>query len=347
MAETPHPEPLPALTPLARGSCFSWTAPLYAKIFASIYQGTLRGNAHGLLVFTNLLAHADEQGVADIHPRAISQEIGLTLEETQAALDFLESPDPDSRSPEDEGRRISRIDEHRSWGWFITNHAKYAAIRKADDRKLQINQAVKRHRERKKVKSVEIICNQPESMKAHIDLDIDLNTYAQKENSEPEKDQTSPEAYPANDDAKPAEQGDRANGAAPGAGIGICEEIYKAYPRHEAKKRAMLAIEDAIRRHPADRILAQTRAYAAQQRRADKRYIPFADKWFNEERYLDQEGPVIDQNEQSIEMREKAEADGEALFAQGKSYGDVMSELNNRYGDVVSFRAARARGWKR
>ena len=39
---------------------------MYAKLFTSIYQGTLRGNSHGLLVFTNLLAHADKMGQVEI-----------------------------------------------------------------------------------------------------------------------------------------------------------------------------------------------------------------------------------------------------------------------------------------
>ena len=35
---------------------------VYAKLFTSIYQGTLRGNSHGLLVGTNRLAHCDKHG---------------------------------------------------------------------------------------------------------------------------------------------------------------------------------------------------------------------------------------------------------------------------------------------
>lgn len=110
---------------------------MYAKLFTSIYQGTLRGNSHGLLVFTNLLAHADREGFADIHPRAISEEVGLTLEEVKAAIAVLESPDDESRSPEEQGRRIVRMDEHRIWGWKIVNYVKYRSIRDEDDRREQ------------------------------------------------------------------------------------------------------------------------------------------------------------------------------------------------------------------
>lgn len=110
---------------------------MYAKLFTSIYQGTLRGNSHGLLVFTNLLAHADMEGRVDIHPRAIAEEVGLTVEEVKKALLVLESTDDESRSPEEQGRRIVRLDEHRAWGWIVVNYVKYRSIRNEDDRREQ------------------------------------------------------------------------------------------------------------------------------------------------------------------------------------------------------------------
>jgi hypothetical protein len=136
---------------------------VYAKLFTSIYQGTLRGNSHGLLVFTNLLAHCDKNGVADIHPRAIAEEVGLTVEQVRTALDDLEAPDMESRSPEEEGRRIKRMDEHRAWGWFVVNYAKYRAIRDEDDRREQNRLAQERWRERNKAKSADASQDKPPS----------------------------------------------------------------------------------------------------------------------------------------------------------------------------------------
>ena len=119
---------------------------MYAKIFTSLYQGTLRGNSHCILVFTNLLAHADRDGIVDIHPRAIAEEVGLTREQVQAAIDELEAPDPESRSPDEQGRRITRVDAHRAWGWLVVNYAKYRAIRSEDDRREQNREAQARWR---------------------------------------------------------------------------------------------------------------------------------------------------------------------------------------------------------
>jgi hypothetical protein len=119
---------------------------MYAKLFASLYQGTLRGCSDEILVFTNLLAHADISGIVDKHWKAIAEETGLSRERVEAAILRLEAPDTESRSPENEGRRIIRMDEHRAWGWQIVNHGKYRAIRSEDDRREQNRLAQERWR---------------------------------------------------------------------------------------------------------------------------------------------------------------------------------------------------------
>ena len=110
---------------------------MYAKIFASLYQGTLRGCSDEILVFTNMLAHADLNGIVDKHWRAIAEETGLPRERVEAAIKNLEAADPESRSPEQDGRRIILLDAHRAWGWQIVNHGKYRAIRSEEDRREQ------------------------------------------------------------------------------------------------------------------------------------------------------------------------------------------------------------------
>jgi hypothetical protein len=127
---------------------------MYAKIFASLYQGTLRGNAHAILVFTNLLAHSDKNGFVDKHWRAISDEVGISVDEVKKAIEYLERPDPESRTPEEEGRRLVPMDEHRAWGWRIVNHAKYRAMRNEDDRTEQNRSA--QERRRKKLKELNV-----------------------------------------------------------------------------------------------------------------------------------------------------------------------------------------------
>ena len=123
---------------------------MYVKLFSSLYQGTLRGRSDEILVFTNLLAYADQHGIVDKHFKAIADETGLPVDRVQAAILALESPDTESRSPEHEGRRIIRMDEHRVWGWKIVNYGKYRSIRSEDDRREQNRLAQERWRQKNK-----------------------------------------------------------------------------------------------------------------------------------------------------------------------------------------------------
>lgn len=128
---------------------------MYCKLFTSLYQGTLRGKSDEILVFTNLLAHCDSEGYVDKHWRAISEEVGIPEDRVKAAITSLETPDPESRSPAEEGRRITRIDDHRAWGWQVTNYIKYREIKNLEDRREQNREAQARWRSKqKKVSSV-------------------------------------------------------------------------------------------------------------------------------------------------------------------------------------------------
>ncbi len=108
---------------------------MYVKLFTSLYQGTLRGRTNEILVFTNLLAHADQYGIVDMH--------------WKAAILNLEAPDIESRSPECNGSRIVRTDAHKAWGWQVVNYIKYRAIRNEDDRREQNRLAQQRFRDSK------------------------------------------------------------------------------------------------------------------------------------------------------------------------------------------------------
>ena len=157
---------------------------MYAKLFTSIYQGTLRGNSHGLLVFTNLLAHADKTGQVDIHPRAVAEEVGLTVDQVRAAIEVLEAPDAESRSPEEEGRRLLRLDEHRAWGWVIVNYVKYRSIRSEDDRREQnrlAQEAWRAKHKKSKPPSADVSRDKPPS--AHTEVDSNTEEEATKATS--------------------------------------------------------------------------------------------------------------------------------------------------------------------
>lgn len=103
---------------------------MYGKIFDSIYDGTLYGNWEAIATFQQFIVLANADGIVDMTPQAIAARTSFPLDLLQRGIKFLESPDPYSRTPGDEGRRIALIDpEHRPWGWRIVNHGKYVRLR--------------------------------------------------------------------------------------------------------------------------------------------------------------------------------------------------------------------------
>jgi len=126
---------------------------VYAKIFESMYDGSLAtvGPWEALVTFQQMLVLADRYGVVDMTPEAISRRTTIPLEIIRKGIAALEQPDSLSRDPNLEGRRITRLAEHRDWGWEIVNHSKYRQIRSAEERRdYQRKWQAKRRLEEKK-----------------------------------------------------------------------------------------------------------------------------------------------------------------------------------------------------
>ncbi|MFI8660768.1 hypothetical protein ACIGKR_12320 [Rhodococcus qingshengii] len=68
------------------------------------------------------------------------------------------------------------------------------------------------------------------------------------------------------------------------------EEWWKIYPRGEAKGAAFKAYENARRQVGTQRLLEAVRGYAADPNLPEQTFIPYAQKWLNEQRYAD--GPL-------------------------------------------------------
>lgn len=148
---------------------------MYEKIFRSLWAGSLRGRAHEQLVFIYLFSNCDRRGVADFIHSRIADDIGLTVQEVREAIGRLEHEDPTSRSPDQGGRRIVLIDEHRDWGWKIVNYAYYKGIRDLEARTEQNRLAKQVSRSQHRSAHVSNVSHgQP--MSAHVDVDVDVDS---------------------------------------------------------------------------------------------------------------------------------------------------------------------------
>jgi hypothetical protein len=97
----------------------------YTPVFDSVFTGTLCGKWPDTGLWVCLLALADRHGVIDKTPQYISAVVGIPVDDLVACIERFMQPDPNSRSDEEDGRRLVRLYESRAWGWRIVNHGKY------------------------------------------------------------------------------------------------------------------------------------------------------------------------------------------------------------------------------
>lgn len=94
----------------------------FVKLFGSILRSTVwRTPLHVRVVWIAILAMKDADGIVESSVPGLAHEAGVTREQVDEAIEVLSSPDPDSTTPDYEGRRIEKVDG----GWKVLNHQKY------------------------------------------------------------------------------------------------------------------------------------------------------------------------------------------------------------------------------
>lgn len=126
---------------------------MYGKIFAQMYDGTLgtKGPWQALVTFQQLIVLADKHGDVDMTAEAIARRTTIPLEVVEVGLRELAKPDPQSRTPDEDGRRIVPLSDGRTWGWHIVNHDKYRKIRSQEDRREYMRQYQRERRAAERV----------------------------------------------------------------------------------------------------------------------------------------------------------------------------------------------------
>lgn len=119
----------------------------YSKLFDSMWSGSLHGQFEASAVFMVMLSLSDQHGNVDMSQEAIAGRTGWPIGFIKEGIAQLESPDTRSRTPDADGRRIIRLDDHRDWGWMITNYEKYRDLERSVERREYLRQAKRKERE--------------------------------------------------------------------------------------------------------------------------------------------------------------------------------------------------------
>jgi hypothetical protein len=119
--------------------------PNYTKLFNSIVTSTIwTEDDKTRIVWITMLAIADQNGEVQASIPGLARLAAVSISDAEIAISKFLGPDPYSRTPENDGRRIAKIDG----GWELLNHAKYRRMASLAEAKEANAERQRRHRER-------------------------------------------------------------------------------------------------------------------------------------------------------------------------------------------------------
>lgn len=120
----------------------------YTKLFASIVASTVWDTPPAVTkVWVTMLAIADKDGIVQASVPGLAHFARVARDDAAEALRLFMAPDPDSRTPENEGRRIEAVEG----GWRLLNHGKYRELMSQDDLREKAAARKQRQRERERL----------------------------------------------------------------------------------------------------------------------------------------------------------------------------------------------------
>lgn len=115
----------------------------FVKLYASILDSSVWAESvETRLLWVTMLAMADENGVVRSSVAGLAHRARISREGCEAGLAVLQAPDPDSGTPDHDGRRIERTEG----GWLVLNHRRYRDMR--TDSQAKAAERARRFRER-------------------------------------------------------------------------------------------------------------------------------------------------------------------------------------------------------
>lgn len=223
---------------------------MFVKLFQQILDSSIADDRRLRHFFTDLLLCADSTGLVMMTHGAIARRIGADLEEVEWGLNALMQPDPLSKTPDAEGRRIEAL-EGTGYGWRILNYEHYRAMKDAEQLRETTRERVRRFRAKK---AAEIVGN----------ADVTPCNAMQKEKKKQKQIQ------------KPDEESEEFS------------QFWTAYPRKEAKAKALEAWNKNT--PPIEEVLAALKWQTKKDdwTKEGGKYIPMPTSYLNARRWTDE-----------------------------------------------------------
>lgn len=121
---------------------------MYGKAYESMYTGSMLGAGCNVFAVWNYVIAKTQRSVIELNPKLIAVILGGSEKEIVEAIEYLCRPDAESRSKEEDGRKMIREGQFQ---YRVVNWAAYQRIRDAND--LKEYNRVKQAEYRARVKS--------------------------------------------------------------------------------------------------------------------------------------------------------------------------------------------------
>lgn len=151
---------------------------MYGKHFASTYTGSMLGAGPDVFAVWGYVIANTIKSQVELNPKLLAAVIGMPEEAVKDAIEYLCSPDENSRRKVEDGRRLIREGE---FSYRVTGHATYRAIRCEDDRREynRIKQAEYRAAKKSKAVKDDVIDSQSlSSVSAHTEAEAEADLKA-------------------------------------------------------------------------------------------------------------------------------------------------------------------------
>lgn len=234
----------------------------FTKLVPEIIQSSIWNEPADIrIVWITLLAVKDAEGYVRGDARTIARLANVDTETAQKALDLFQQTDPDSHTPDNDGRRIERM----SGGWIVLNHNLY----RVRDHKAEHAEYVKNWRKKKaSVIKCDSQVNHPSASASASESSSERGCKGETRATPLPKPQT---AYSAD-----------------------FLQFWEAYPNRKGKKAAWRAWRQATDRPPIDDLVAEIKLQRQSQEwmKDGGAYIPHPATWLNRGGWEDQVKPI-------------------------------------------------------
>jgi hypothetical protein len=118
---------------------------MYGKWFSTVYEGSMVGaGALTFAVWGYCVAKADpESHIVSLNPTLLSAILGEPVSGIEKTIELLSSPDPKSRCPDHEGRRLLHQGGH---DYLVVTHSRYRGMKSEEDRRRYMRQYMREYR---------------------------------------------------------------------------------------------------------------------------------------------------------------------------------------------------------